>query len=109
MAHPTLAGVFVEEKGLAAPRAARAQVQRPRQSLLPIFLDVSGEEAGVPPPLTFFGQYACVCKHMGHSQGHLFIILAERQMQITEDTHLTYTPTPTIHRGRVGASGLRYI
>lgn len=48
MAHPTLAGVFVEEKGLVAHRAARAQVQRPRQSLLPIFLHVSGEEAGVP-------------------------------------------------------------
>lgn len=44
VAGPTPAGIFVEEKGLVAPRATRLQVQGPRQSLLPIFLVAPGEK-----------------------------------------------------------------
>lgn len=85
----TPAGVFVEEKELAAPRAAGVQVQGPRQSITHIPGCswgrglVSPSCCCVTPTLTFFGQHARVCKYRGHRQVHLFIILAERLRQIS--------------------------
>lgn len=48
-ASPTSAGVFVEAKELAAPRATRVQ-GRDQDSQLSIFLGAPGEEGWCPPP-----------------------------------------------------------
>lgn len=87
---PHSVGVSAEEKGLAALKAVRAgagtrkfhylQCRVPEgkgtyaSSLLPCY----------PTPDSFFlwTVCTCVCKHRG--QVHLFIILAERQTEISE-------------------------
>lgn len=86
-AAPLLLGSWPRGRALGA---ARVQVQGPRQRIthLPgcswVLLG-----SGLPSPprcpvaatLTFFGQYARVCTHKEPGQVHLFIILAERQIQ----------------------------
>lgn len=54
---PTPAGVFAEEKGLAAPRATLLHQERASATHS---LVVCPSPAGLPPPTLIFGQYACV-------------------------------------------------
>lgn len=66
------------------------QVQGPRESLSPIILGVPGEDSLCPSLLPshpnsdlLWTVCMCVHKHMGAGQVYPFLILAERQTQIS--------------------------
>lgn len=87
---PHSMGVSAEEKGLAAPKAVRAgagtrkvhylqcRVPLGKQTYAPSLLPCHP----IPDSFLLWTVCPCVCKHRG--QVYLFIILAERQTEISE-------------------------
>lgn len=74
---PTPAGVFAEEKGLAAPRATRVQVQA--QSLChPQLGCLSLPCCPATANPNLWTICMCVYKHMGQGQAELFIIQVDK-------------------------------